>query len=147
VNELAGKIKVDFRADEPLYLQIVRQFEDLMRRGELLPGNQLPTVRELATELRINFNTVSPAYRILDEAGLISTQRGRGTFAWERPGEEAIRSLHQKELQELMGEYLDEAGRLGFQQAEIETVFKELVAAWKEQKIATTSLKENARQE
>jgi GntR family transcriptional regulator len=124
LNALAGKIRVDFRASEPLYLQIVRQVEHLMQAGELVPGDQLPTVRELATELRINFNTVSRAYRILDEAGLISTQRGRGTFAWERPSEEAMQNLHQKELQELTRQFLDEAARLGFTSEEIGTVFK-----------------------
>ena len=78
MNPLAGKIKLDFRSNEPIYLQIARQVEQLVAKGELKLGDQLPTVRELATELRINFNTVGRAYRVLDETRLISTQRGSG---------------------------------------------------------------------
>jgi len=114
LNSLLGKITLDFRSDEPLYLQITRQIEQLVIKGDLKLGDQLPTVRELATELRINFNTVGRAYRLLDEARLISTQRGRGTYIWEQPTEEAMKQLRQKSLQELAGNYLAEAVRLGY---------------------------------
>jgi len=83
LNRLTGKIHLDFHSGEPLYLQIARQVQLLVLGGELALGDQLPTVRELATELRINFNTVSRAYRLLHEDRLISTQRGRGTYIWE----------------------------------------------------------------
>lgn len=64
-------------------MQIVRQVEQLVREGVLSPGEQLPTVRQMAIDLRINFSTVARAYHILDERKLISTQRGRGTYIWE----------------------------------------------------------------
>jgi GntR family transcriptional regulator len=114
VNPLTGKIKLDFRSTEPIYLQIARQVEQLVARGELKLGDQLPTVRELATELRINFNTVGRAYRVLDESRLISTQRGRGTYIWEQPTEEALRQLRQKSLEELTRSYRDEVIQLGY---------------------------------
>ena len=114
MNPLAGKIKLDFRSSEPIYLQIARQVEQLVAKGELKLGDQLPTVRELATELRINFNTVGRAYRVLDETRLISTQRGRGTYIWEQPTEETMRQLKKKSLEELAQTYRNEVAQLGY---------------------------------
>lgn len=114
MDPLTGKIKLDFRSNEPLYLQIARQVEHLVAKGELKPGDQLPTVRELATELRINFNTVGRAYRVLDETRLISTQRGRGTYVWEEPTEETKRTLKRKSLEELSRTYQNEITQLGY---------------------------------
>ncbi len=114
MNPLTGKIKLDFRSNEPIYLQIARQVEQLVAKGELKQGDQLPTVRELATELRINFNTVGRAYRVLDETHLISTQRGRGTYIWEEPTEDTLRQLKKQSLEELTRTYQDEIARLGY---------------------------------
>ena len=114
INNLSGRIRLDFRSDEPLFLQIARQVQGLVLSGELQVGDQLPTVRELATELRINFNTVARAYRMLDETRLISTQRGRGTYIWEAPTPEVVDGLRKKSLEALARNYLKEAARLGF---------------------------------
>jgi GntR family transcriptional regulator len=78
VNSL--KVNLDFSSGIPIYVQIVDQVRALLLSGDLKPGDQLPTVRQLASELRVNFNTIARAYRLLDEARLISTQRGRGTY-------------------------------------------------------------------
>ena len=114
MNPLTGKIKLDFRSNEPIYLQIARQVEQLVAKGELKLGDQLPTVRELATELRINFNTVGRAYRVLDETRLISTQRGRGTYIWEQPTRETMKQLKKKSLEELSQAYRNEVAQLGY---------------------------------
>jgi GntR family transcriptional regulator len=121
LNHLSGRIRLDFRSEEPLFLQIARQVQELVLSRELQVGDQLPTVRELATELRINFNTVARAYRMLDETRLISTQRGRGTYIWEAPTSEVVEGLRQKSLGALARNYLKEVSRLGFtsQQAKI----------------------------
>jgi GntR family transcriptional regulator len=123
LNLLQGKINLDFRSSEPLYLQIARQVELLVARGELKLGDQLPTVRELATELRINFNTVSRAYHVLDETRLISTQRGRGTYIWEQPTEETMSQLKKKSLEELCKRFASEVKQLGYP---IETALEEV---------------------
>jgi GntR family transcriptional regulator len=114
LNNLSGRIRLDFRSDEPLFLQIARQVQGLVLSGGLKVGDQLPTVRELATELRINFNTVARAYRLLDEARLISTQRGRGTYIWEEPSPQVVEELRQKSLLEITRNFLREVDRLGF---------------------------------
>ncbi len=118
MNELQGQIQLDFRSGEPIFLQIARQIEELVRRGSLKQGDQLPTVRELATELRINFSTVARAYKILDEERLISTQRGRGTYIWEEPDLETAQKLRQRSLEELARRFLEETSRLGCTYAE-----------------------------
>ena len=108
MNRLTGKIQLNFRNNEPLYMQIARQIEQLVAQGDLMVGDQLPTVRELATELRINFNTVARAYHVLDDARLISTQRGRGTYIWEQPTPEMIQALRKQTIEELALKFLRE---------------------------------------
>jgi len=121
------QIKLDFRSGVPIYTQIVEHIQQLVAKGELHLGDQLPTVRQLATELRVNFNTVARAYRMLDEAGLISTQRGRGTYIWEQPSEEVTRKLRQEGLESLTRRYLEDATELGFTPAELKSIFMDLV--------------------
>ncbi len=112
------QIALDFRSNQAIYLQIVDQVRQQIAAGLLQPGEQLPTVRQLATDLRVNFNTVARAYRLLDDAGLISTQHGRGTYVWEQPPE-AERRLHEKRLEELTQDFIHQAGRQGYAPGEI----------------------------
>lgn len=125
------QIQIDFRSEHPIYVQIVEQVQQMIATGELKPGDQLPTVRQLATDLRVNFNTIARAYRMLDESGLISTQQGRGTYIWERPSEEASRQLRRHGLHDLAQRYLDEAQRLGYSPDEVFDAFEEQVANWR----------------
>ncbi|MCC6147328.1 MAG: GntR family transcriptional regulator [Anaerolineaceae bacterium] len=119
MNTLSGRIRLDFHSAEPLYLQIAGQIEQMVARGDLKVGEQLPTVRELATELRINFNTVARAYRLLDEARLISTQRGRGTYIWEEASPAMLEQIRNRRLEEMARHYLEETTRLGFTLPEV----------------------------
>jgi len=119
------ELKLDFRSGLPIYTQIVEQIRHMLASGELKPGDQLPTVRQLATDLRVNFNTIARAYRMLDEAGLISTQQGRGTYIWETPSPEASQKLRLEGLNELTRRYLAEAAALGFSLDEVRQNFEE----------------------
>ena len=107
-------ITIDLRSDIPIYIQIVEQVRQQVVAGGLKPGDQLPTVRALASDLRINFNTVSRAYRLLDEAGVISTQQGRGTYILEMPPPEVAERLRVESITALARRYLNETHRLGF---------------------------------
>ena len=107
-------VSIDLRSDIPIYLQLIEQVRHQVANGELKPGDQLPTVRALASELRINFNTVSRAYRLLDEARIISTQQGRGTYILELPPPEITERLRQESLDALTRNYLGQAQKLGF---------------------------------
>ena len=129
-----NQIKVDLRLHTPTYIQIVQQLQSLFLQGELHRGDQLPTVRQMAFELGINFNTVARAYRLLDKTGFISTQRGRGTFLLELSpsGEQQLR---QDVLVELAVNSLEEATRLDFSLSEIARSFAAQVRLWQEKSI------------
>jgi GntR family transcriptional regulator len=125
------QIKIDFRSDAPIYVQIMEQIQQKVALSELKPGDQLPTVRQLATDLRVNFNTVARAYRLLDEAGLISTQLGRGTYIWETPSEETRQKIRRHGLEGLTNRYLNEAHRQGYTPEEISQAVQEQINNWK----------------
>ena len=125
-------LQIDFRSGLPIYTQIVNQVQAQVAGGALKPGDQLPTVRALAEELRVNFNTVARAYRILDEARIISTQQGRGTYIIEIPPPRVTERLRRESLQALTERYLDEALRLEFSKEEILKTIDEQLEAWKD---------------
>ena len=124
-------LQIDFRSGLPIYTQIVNQVQAQVASGGLQPGDQLPTVRALAEELRVNFNTVARAYRILDEARIISTQQGRGTYITEVPPPKVRERLRKESLEALTQRYISEALRLEFSKKEISDIVKEQLKAWK----------------
>lgn len=67
-------------SDEPIYLQVVEQISKAIAKGDVVSGDKLPAVRKLASELVINPNTVARAYTMLEQAGLVVTKTGSGTF-------------------------------------------------------------------
>ncbi len=77
------RVKLDLSSPRAIYLQIVEQLRLQAARGELGGGSRLPSVRELALELRINPNTVARAYRELEREGIVIMQQGRGVFVAE----------------------------------------------------------------
>ena len=127
MKKLIENIHLDFRSGIPIYTQIVEQVKQQVISGELKPENQLPTVRALALELRVNFNTVARAYRLLDEAGIISTQQGRGTYILEVPPPERTDKLRRQALEALTRDYLNETRRLGCSSDEISEELKEQI--------------------
>ena len=126
------QMKIDFRSGLPIYVQIVEQIRQKIMSGELQQGDQLPTVRQLATDLRVNWNTVARSYRLLDEAGLISTQQGRGTYIWETPSEQTVQELKQQVLTSLTKRYLAEAVRLEFTPEQVAASFLQQLEIWKD---------------
>ena len=112
-------LNLDIRSGLPIYTQIVNQIQSQLVNGILKPGDQLPTVRALAQELRVNFNTVARAYRILDEERIISTQQGRGTYITEIPPPEVSERLRHESLEALTQRFINEAFRLGFSEKEV----------------------------
>jgi GntR family transcriptional regulator len=125
-------IELDFRSHMPIYMQIVERIEHLIATDILKPGDQLPTVRQLAADLRVNFNTIARAYRMLDESGTISTQQGRGTYVLESMPEERSQRLRKAALQEITRSYIREAARMGFEQDEVAQAYEKLIEQWHE---------------
>jgi GntR family transcriptional regulator len=97
----------------PVYRQIIDQILGGIAAGSLKPGDQLPTVRQLAVDLAINPNTVVRAYRELEIRGVLSTQQGVGTFVTTVPvqPDDADR---QRQLDQIVGEFVARAGGAGF---------------------------------
>jgi GntR family transcriptional regulator len=125
-------LEIDFRSGIPIYLQVVERIKERLASGQLQPGDQLPTVRSLALELRVNFNTIARAYRIMDESGIISTQQGRGTYILEMPPPEVIGSIRAKALEDLTQRYIADAERLGVAANELSRSLNEELARQKE---------------
>ena len=86
--------------------------------GALRPGDQLPTVRDLATELRINFNTVVRAYREMQAEGLLTSRQGSGTFVSEAAGEVGLEEAR-RIVRRMIRETIRTARNAGLSQAEI----------------------------
>ena len=126
-------LQIDFRSGLPIYTQIVNQVQAQVVSGILKPGDQLPTVRALAEELRVNFNTIARAYRILDEARIISTQQGRGTYITEIPPPNVSEKLRKETLEALTQRFIGEARRLEFSKSEIRQMVSDQLKAWSDE--------------
>lgn len=127
------KISIDFRSGSPIYIQIMDQVRHQIASEDLQPGDQLPTVRQLAADLRVNFNTIARAYRLLDDAGIISTQHGRGTFILEAPSQEVTDRLRREDLDRLTEHYLERSLELGVSLEEIRAVFEKIITGSSDQ--------------
>lgn len=121
-------LAVDPRSSVPLYEQIVGQVRAAVAAGVLSPGDPLPSVRQLAADLRINPNTVAAAYRELERAGLTTVQRGQGTYV------AALSDARRDDERARVGRVLvarlvDEARRLGLTPDELRAWLDEALAA------------------
>jgi GntR family transcriptional regulator len=104
---------IDLKSGVPFYRQIIEQIKFAIGRGDLQPGDRLPTVRQLAVDLSINPNTVIRAYRELEIEGVLDTQQGSGTFVGERRLE--IDALERRRmLDQILTELLARASAYGF---------------------------------
>ncbi|HSB29619.1 MAG TPA: GntR family transcriptional regulator [Pyrinomonadaceae bacterium] len=98
----------------PLYAQLTRAIQFAIATGRLRVGERLPTVRQLAVELRLNANTVAKVYAELERSGVLETRRGVGTFVCARHFEARNRQDHQTILSDLVDRFVEEAGAMGF---------------------------------
>ena len=81
-------IVIQTNASEPVYEQIVRQIHEGVKSGNLKPGTPMPPVRQLATDLMLNRNTVARAYKMLEDQGVILTAGRKGTFVRQDAAQE-----------------------------------------------------------
>lgn len=109
--------QLDFHSGIPIYIQLKNAIKMATVTGLYPPGSRLPTVRQLAVELKINPNTVSRVYSELEQEGILSTRQGRGSFVKDRP--EAAEAGTTNRLEQLLDNLLAEAGQLGFTPAQV----------------------------
>ena len=98
----------------PLYAQLTRAIQFAIATGRLRIGEQLPTVRQLAVDLRVNANTVAKVYAELERGGVLETRRGVGTFVCARHFEAKSRQDQHQVLAELVDRFVEEAEAMGF---------------------------------
>ncbi|HEV8659932.1 MAG TPA: GntR family transcriptional regulator [Thermoanaerobaculia bacterium] len=116
---MTAPVQIDPRDPTPIYAQLDRAIRVAIAHGKLKAGDQLPTVRQLAVDLRVNANTVAKVYLALEREGIVETKRGVGTFiSGLRPP--AIHDAHrERRLKEIVDRLLTDAASIGFSPREI----------------------------
>ena len=112
-------VTVDPTDKTPIYAQLERGLRAAMATGRLREGDQLPTVRQLAVELRINANTVARVYGDLDRSGVIETRRGVGSFVTATAERARPAREHERRLRAFVTRMLAEADAAGFTRDEL----------------------------
>jgi GntR family transcriptional regulator len=115
---------IDSRSPTPLYAQIASRVRVAIAAGELAKGSALPSVRSLASELRVNPATVVQAYRELEAEGLVATRHGAGTFVQDLGAERRTRD-RVAESKRLVRELIAKAATLGISTAELRKAIDE----------------------
>ena len=126
------EFNLDMKSGVSYYKQIILQVEMAIADGRLTKGEQLPTVRSLAVDLRINPNTVAKAYLHLEQIGLVTTKTGSGTFV----SDPALRSKDPADmnlLTERMDTIISRAVNLGLSSKEITKLFNDRIAQFLDQ--------------
>ena len=121
---------IDVRDVRPIYEQIIDHIKEQVIKGVLKPGDQLPSVRQLAGSLTVNANTVTKAYQELERQQIIETIRGRGTFIAELPEKEVNKAKLEEVRKALKGNCI-ELHYMGFSKEqvieEIRKIYEELI--------------------
>ncbi|GMA57665.1 GntR family transcriptional regulator [Alicyclobacillus sacchari] len=110
---------LSFRIDysQPIYEQIVQQFQSSVVKGEIERGSKIPSVRELAQALHVTPNTVMHAYQEMERSGLTETRRGQGTFITS--SQEQIEQLRTKLADVAIQQFMQRMSDLGYSKRDI----------------------------
>ncbi len=107
-------VSVDPRDRTPIYVQLERGLRAAIAAGRLQPGDRLPTVRQLAVDLRVNANTVARVYGELERRGVLETRRGVGSFVSATPAQARPPREHHRRLNAFVTRLLADADSAGF---------------------------------
>ena len=108
---------MEYSAGTPIYLQVIRELQKKMIKGELKPGDKMPSSRELAVIYKVNQNTAARIYREMEMQGYCFTRRGIGTFVSEE--ENMFRDLKKEMASELLKNFMHEMKGLGYKKDDI----------------------------
>src|SRR5258705_12558535 len=126
---MAAPIALDPKDPTPLYAQLEHAIRVGIATGRLRPGDQLPTVRQLAVDLRVNANTVARVYVTLEREGVLVTRRGVGTFIADSVPKSAHAGHRERRLAAHIDRFLTDSAALGYSPRE---AIKELTRRLKE---------------
>jgi GntR family transcriptional regulator len=118
-------VSIDPRDATPIYAQLERGFRAAIAAGRLRLGDQLPTVRQLAVQLRINANTVARVYAELERTGVLETRRGVGSFVRIGSVEARPPNERARRLRAFTTRVLADAGANGFTVDDVVTALLE----------------------
>jgi len=119
-------IRVSEQSREPIYHQIEAQIQALIVGGQLAPGNPLPSIRALASDLACSVITTRRAYQNLESAGYIQTVQGKGTFVKEIERKEKEEAKHRVVYNSLK-KAIEQGSQLGYSNSELLSIFKEIM--------------------
>jgi GntR family transcriptional regulator len=119
-------VSVDARDTTPLYTQLERGLRAAVAANRLRAGDKLPTVRQLAVDLRVNANTVARVYSQLEKAGVIETRRGVGSFISATPAQARPAREHEQRLRAFVTRLLADAGAGGFTLDEVASALRRI---------------------
>jgi DNA-binding transcriptional regulator YhcF (GntR family) len=125
------EIRLDNGKSLPVYRRIVEAIRHQVATGQLLPGERLPTVRELAQDLQVDRNTALRAYRVLHREGVISLEHGRGTFVRANPRQAHLTQYRRYALENMMDESIARALSLNYTPEELERAFQKRLTNWR----------------
>jgi DNA-binding transcriptional regulator YhcF (GntR family) len=117
-------LRLDYQSGEPIYRQIVEQIKYRIASGELKPMDRLPSIREVAKQLKINPRTVVKVYEELENGGLVVTRQGQGVFITSRDADPA--KTRQKVIAGMARRMLAEASRIGASPEEVLVIIQEV---------------------
>ena len=109
----------EFRSTQPIYSQLADRMNRQILRGELKPGDKLPSVRETALLVNVNPNTVQRTYRELEGMKIVETKRGQGTFVTE--DQTILNEMREQLKQEEISRFVKGMRSMGYSDDEIET--------------------------
>lgn len=121
---------VDPRSGVPIYLQIVEQVKRSVALGVLAPGEQLPTVKQLAADLIVNANTIARAYRELERDQVIETMPGRGSFIAGKGTIAGAKRAVADVADQALIQAVREARSMGLKRNELKALFERALDRW-----------------
>ena len=121
---------VDPHTGVPIYLQLIEQVKRSVALGVLAPGERLPTVKQLATDLTINPNTVARAYRDLERDGVIETSVGRGSFVSQNGAGDRAATALADVASSTVDAAVREAKSMGLKRGQVRDIFSKALERW-----------------
>jgi len=116
---MSAPVTIDAKDPTPLHAQLEHGIRVAIATGRLQPGDQLPTVRQFAVDLRVNANTVAKVYLALEREGVLATKRGVGTFITDAVPRSAHDGHRERRLKALIDQLLMDTAALGYSPDEV----------------------------
>jgi GntR family transcriptional regulator len=116
-------VQLNFNSPKPIYLQMVDEVKKALARGELSPGDKIPSHKERAQMSQVNPNTVQRAYQEMEREGLTETLRGQGTFIRNDPG--MLLNIRSEMARAAVNQFIEEMRGLGIEPEEMERMLRD----------------------